>query len=259
MRALPLLFVLASAAARAEAPVVDDALRSTLIVLDDGKHHRIALSVADGKSRLFYSDGDPARYVAVPTDPSENTGAMPDGSWKRSFLDPRFPPRNRIKDYRDIGKSVTAVSYAGGKYLLQCGERKTALQPVVPPALATARFSTRVHQRPYALARDTRGRYYYVDRGDTPLTEKAFRLFVGEKGALKKLKMTNVVSDSEGDIFSTPGGKLRLILSANESTWIEPEETRKLTLVPIDDNQPMIWNELGIYVGEKLGTPCDDL
>ncbi|HUS64381.1 MAG TPA: hypothetical protein VMZ28_07545, partial [Kofleriaceae bacterium] len=141
MRALPLLFVLASAA-RAEEPVVDDALRSTLIVLDDGKRHRVALSVADGKSRLFYSDGDPARYVAVPTDPSENTGALPDGSWKRAFLDPRFPPRDRIKDYRDIARSITAVSHAGGKYLLQCGERKTALQRVVPPALATARFTT---------------------------------------------------------------------------------------------------------------------
>ena len=71
--------------------------------------------------------------------------------------------------------------------------------------------------------------------------------------------MTNVVSDSEGDIFSTKTGSLRLILNKNESTWIEGKKQRKLVLVPVEDNARMIYTELGVYTGERLGTPCDDL
>ena len=71
--------------------------------------------------------------------------------------------------------------------------------------------------------------------------------------------MTNVVSDSEGDVFSTKTGSLRLIIDRRESTWIEGEKPRKLMLVPVRQNLGLIYNELGIYAGQRQGTPCDDL
>ena len=115
--------------------------------------------------------------------------------------------------------------------------------------------------RPYALARDNTGVYYYVDRGydeEDPTAPKNFRLFVGQRGNLKQQKMTNVVSDSQGDIFSTKTGSLRLILNKNESSWVEGKKQTKLVIVPVEDNLPMIYGELGVYSGERLGTPCDD-
>ena len=85
-----------------------------------------------------------------------------------------------------------------------------------------------------------------------------YRLFVGPKGNLAQAKMTNVVSDSEGDIFATKTGSLRLILDRRESSWIENDKPKPLRLVPVEDNLSMIYNDLGIYSGERLGTPCDD-
>jgi hypothetical protein len=232
-----------------------------LLLLTDGKDHLVAVAVKDTRSRLYYGDGKTLWEVAV--DPGENTGPMPDGSWKRLFLDPRFPSRRHLKDWRDLSRSLTQIVFEGGAYRAQCGERSTPLSPV-PPAqaqkiLAAAQRKTPERVRAYALARDDRGRYYYVDRGDTRESEKRFRVFAGEKGALRRLKMVNVVSDSEGDLFATATGELRLVLDKKEVAWIEGETRRRLTLVPVEENLPLIWNELGVYSGEAQHTPCDDL
>ncbi|MGZ3440551.1 MAG: hypothetical protein ACXVDD_13605, partial [Polyangia bacterium] len=88
---------------------------------------------------------------------------------------------------------------------------------------------------------------------------KNFRLWAGMKGAMKLQKMTNVVSDSEGDIFSTKTGSLRLILDKHETTWVANEKKTKLVFLDPADNHIMIYTDLGVYTGEPLGTPCDDL
>jgi hypothetical protein len=76
---------------------------------------------------------------------------------------------------------------------------------------------------------------------------------------MKLAKMTNVVSDSAGDIFATKTGELRLVLNKSETMWMKGKAQTKLIFLPIDANVPMIYTELGVYTGEKLGTPCDDL
>ena len=40
---------------------------------------------------------------------------------------------------------------------------------------------------------------------------KGYRVFVGKKGAMKQLPLTDVASDSAGDVFSTKTGDLRLV------------------------------------------------
>jgi hypothetical protein len=42
------------------------------------------------------------------------------------------------------------------------------------------------------------------------------------------------------------------------STWIEKQKKTELRTVPISENLPLIYNELGVYTGVRLGTPCDD-
>jgi hypothetical protein len=117
-----------------------------------------------------------------------------------------------------------------------------------------------LHKRsPHVLTRDEKGTYYFVDRGNTPETEKNFRLFVGPKGNLKLKAMTNIVADSNGEIFSTKSGSLRFITGpgGQDSAWIQGKKVTKLIPVPVDQNYGLIYNELGPYTGERLGTPCD--
>ena len=111
----------------------------------------------------------------------------------------------------------------------------------------------------YALARDDKGTYYYVDRMREPEGNKNFRVFIGQRGAMKPAKMKNIVSDSEGDIFYTKKGELRLVLDKSEQTWAKGKKQTKLTVLPVEDNVVLIYSELGVYTGQSLGTPCDDI
>jgi len=113
-------------------------------------------------------------------------------------------------------------------------------------------------RKPYALARDRKGIYYFVDRSDKP-DARDFRLYRGPKGNLKQLQMTNIVLDSKGDIFSTKSGDLRLVLEKENSFWVKGRKSQPLINIPVNDNLRMIYNELGVYIGVRLGTPCDDL
>jgi hypothetical protein len=76
---------------------------------------------------------------------------------------------------------------------------------------------------------------------------------------MKPQKLTNIVSDSEGDIFATKTGSLRVVLDKHESLWTQGKKQQKLILLPIEDNAIMIYSDLGVYTGQPLGTPCDDL
>lgn len=119
-------------------------------------------------------------------------------------------------------------------------------------------------RRPYLLSRDDRGVYYYVDRLAPQLGGKGFRVFVGRKGAMKLMALSDVASDSAGDVFSTRSGSLRLTTDNSDgiarplvATWIRGE--RRIELVTLDTyvNYPLIFTDLGIY--KQLGTLCDNI
>lgn len=253
----------ASASASAPGPKLDiSAVRPKLIVLTDGKSHYIVVKrepPGDDKNDFFYGDGKRFFRLAQPSYSSNGD------NWERSFIDPRFTEGGHEE-------GMGFVSSRDGTYTVLCGERKTELKLLDAAAqkalldAATFEMSPRKY-RPYALARDDKGRYYYVDRGYLEADRQKFRLFAGPKGDLKLQKMTNIVSDSQGDVFSTKSGSLRMILTKEpkESQWVvgagKKETYSKLTIVPIDFNQnvAMIYREFGIYAGDRLGTPCDDL
>ena len=60
-------------------------------------------------------------------------------------------------------------------------------------------------------------------------------------------------------IFATKGGELRLVLDKHQLLWVEHKMEKKLVALPVEDNAVLIYTELGVYAGEPLGTPCDDL
>lgn len=236
------------------------AIRDKLALVTDGKSHYVAVlpqrlrSQLGADHALFYGDGK--RFYSVRVQ-----GANADGErWGYTFAEPRLAEGGREEGSGDLRFEPPET------YTIFCGARKAEFK-AVPEAeagklIAAATFERSPRKfRPYALARDSKGRYFYVDRGATKETSSVYRLFAGQKGALVRQTMTNIVSDSEGDVFSTKSGSLRMVIGRSEASWIEKEAPQKLVIVPIDFNKnvAMIYNELGVYSGERLGTPCDDL
>jgi hypothetical protein len=222
--------------------------QGTLEVLTDGAGHYIVVAPFDGPTDvLFY--GDQQRLYRQRVFGGGSSGRE---SYCRTFWEPRGRSRNGGE-----------LSHVDGRTVVRCDARERSFTPLpaaeVDAWLAKARlFEPLWSHRAYALARDTTGRYYYVDRlrdDDRP----GFRLFAGKKGQLKPTRMVNVVSDSAGDIFATQNGQLRLVLGRGEATWIRGQRTTTLTLLPVEDNVSLIYGELGVYLGLPLGTPCDDL
>lgn len=154
-----------------------------------------------------------------------------------------------------------------GEYALTCGRgRDTETVPLKKMSdadskkvLDTASFRKQLWTRQaQALARDDSGNYYYVDRMRDEHGGKGHRIFAGMKGGLKELPMTNVVSDSVGEIYATRKGELRFVTSPNKAWWIKGSVKNELTIIPIEDNVALIYGDLGVYDG-SLGTPCDDM
>src|SRR5262249_40855215 len=157
-----------------------------------------------------------------------------------------------------------SFGYRDKKYSVQCDKRTTVLTALTKDdaakLLGPAKFmKTRWKRHAYALARDNTGVYYYVDQAREPEENNDFRVFKGPKGALKRQEMINVVKDGEGSIFVTKNGKLRLILDKHETSWIQgsskPQQLTELDLA-MTANASLIYNELGVYASEPLGTPC---
>jgi hypothetical protein len=240
----------AEADKKADGETVDiTAVADKIIVLADGKQHYIAVVPSgDLYSNFFYGDGKKfyKQYI---------TGGSRAGteSWDRIFWEPRVDARWKA-----------GFGFKKGKYTVQCGDRATEFKPLAADEQANmlkaaSFFKTLWNHQPYSLARDNKGNYFYVDRLWEPENNKNFRLFSGPRGNLKVLKMTNVVSDSQGDIFTTKKGELRLVLDRKKSSWHAGKAETDLINLPIDENQILIYSDLGVYAGQRLGTPCDDL
>ena len=230
-------------------PAADiSAIKDNLKVLSDGKSHYVAVVPFGAGKELFYGDGKTFYAQRV-----FSSGSVGKESFDYAFWEPRVSaPYKGSFELRD------------GKFRVRCDERLTEVTPVPDSEsqsmLASARFfAARWRYRAHALARDDRGTYYYVDRVREPEDSKTYRLFAGPKGAMKPLKMLNIVSDSQGEIFATPAGELRLVLDRKETVWIRRNQRTPLTNLAVEDNHVLIYTDLGVYTGERLGTPCDDL
>jgi len=239
------------AQADAPAPVDVAAVRDRMQVLGDGRGHYVALlPFATGADRDHTYYGDGKRFYALRVGASSSSGHE---AFALSFWDPRF---------RD-GVS-REVRLRDGRYSVSCGTRDTEMKALpaaeAAPLLAGASFFAPLWRwKAYALARDDRGTYFYVDRQREPADSRNFRIYSGQRGKMKRLDMTNVVSDSMGEIFMTRTGKLWLIFGKQESFWIQGKNKKGLTNVNVEDNAAMIYDENGAYPGQRLGTPCDDL
>jgi hypothetical protein len=227
-------------------------------VCTDNKGHYVVLAPSEKNSQqLFY--GDEKALTQVPPPPWVLSGGH--------FLEPRFLNKTANANFRGLDMRVfSEVEADPGKKTcsLRCGEKTVPLTWVeaaqAQPLLLNAKYEPNPQQfEPYALLRDAQGNYYLVERGLQPGTEKSFRVYMGPKGRLKRQEMKDIVSDSEGEIFSTQKGELRLVVDRTSTpVWIEKKRKVDLRVVPVTENLQMIYNELGVYTTDRLGNPCDD-
>ena len=221
-------------------------VKKGLIVLTDGEGTVIAVDKTWTDDHwVFFGDGK-TMYRQRVFGGGADGGA---GTWDYSFWSPRVPQASLSKNQ-------------AGKFILSCGQDDTELKQV-PDVDARKMLDAAVwkkpawHRQAQFLARDDHGTYYYVDRLRDEYGGKGHRIFAGPKGGMKEMPMTNVVSDSKGEIYATKRGELRFITATDAASWVNGATKTELTIVPVEDNVPMIYRDLGVYEG-SLGTPCDD-
>ncbi|HTJ42329.1 MAG TPA: hypothetical protein VL463_09565 [Kofleriaceae bacterium] len=221
-------------------------VKKGLIVLSDGEGTVIAVDKTWTDDHwVFYGDGK-TMYRQRVFGGGADGGA---GTWDYSFWSPRVPQASIAKTQ-------------AGKFIVYCGNDETELKQLsdadAKKMLDAAVWKKSLwHRQAQFLARDDHGTYYYVDRMRDEYGGKGHRIFVGPKGGMKEMPMTNVVSDSKGEIYATKRGELRFITATDAASWVNGGTKTDLTIVPVEDNVPMIYRDLGVYEG-TLGTPCDD-
>ena len=276
MKLAALTFALLSAAPPPAAPAADEPVKyddadvkTRLKLVTDGKGHYLAFDPAGSfRGPMFYS-GDAKTFHLLR---SSGGGASSD-TFSASLWDPRI-------DWKING--TASFDWKEGKYSVNCPPKTTDLKPVAADETkkilgGATLLQPKWTRRPHKLARDDQGNYYFVDcaRDDNSrggACERDWRLYVGQRGKMKLQQMTNIVHDTEGEIFATKSGELRLVLtdeaSAGENPvqrkdlglkWVAGKVANPLINVPVDVNARMIYTELGIYDRERLGTPCDDM
>ena len=226
-------------------------------VCTDGQGHYVVIRPDEQQSvQLDYGDGK--RFVKVAAPPWAISGYH--------FLEPRFYNKSMNHSFRGLDMGLySEVELDEGKNTcaVRCGDRSIPFSRVdaeqAEKMVAEATFEPNPQKYvPYALLRDQSGRYYLVEKGFLP-EDRSYRVSIGPKGNLKPQQMKDVVADSKGEIFSTKKGDLRLLVDREApSSWIEKKKKIELRAVPIEENLPLIYNELGVYTGARLGTPCDD-
>jgi len=209
------------------------------------KSHTLVVRANGGLPKIYASDGASTTYYPV----VELSGVGYD-----------------FYTHLPSGSVQGALHASKGAWKLTCGKGEESLRVLVGAereavvSAATFEAQEKWKRIPYSLARDSLGTYYFVDRFGDEYGGKRYRVFIGRRGQLKLTKLKSLVEDSEGTMFSTDRGDLRLIIDGkkNKAVWIKGRKRTELTSVDVYRNHLLIYDDLGVYLGEDLGFICDD-
>lgn len=260
-------FMLTSQVGLADPPKKDDsvdvtAFKAKLKLWTDGKKHYIAaipMSIGDEDDDLSFYSPDGKDFYALQRFSGGSDGSASTFDW--TFWEPRVQQAS-FGAYKDAnGKTL--------HYQVECDQRKTNLT-LVGDADAAKIFGAAAWHKfhwqraAYRLARDDEGVYYFVDidrSSKDSLRKTGHHVWMGNKGAMKQVKMIDMTSDTEGDVFVTKDGQLRFVIGKNTVEWVQNGKHEALHYLDLDEdlNRILVYTDLGVYSGEMLGTPCDDL
>jgi hypothetical protein len=237
----------ATAAAEPKPKAVDiKAIRDKLLVLADNDGG-VYVALPGSGGRLWYGTAKSKKlYEQVVTGRSSDGTT---GKWDIAVWAPRVPNLQPGTVGRD----------SDGGYFRYCGEdaTKVALTELTgdkaKAILDKSSFlSTAMIRRPHLLARDDSGVYYYVDVIRNEYGGKGYRVFVGKKGAMKQRPLSDIATDSAGDVFATKTGDLRIVRDVSDSskattTWVKGEKRTQLVSLDLDLSSVLIYKDLGVY------------
>jgi hypothetical protein len=220
-----------------------------------------------GRDRVVLRAGDRSVYLTL--DPGDGDVPVHFSEGGHEFFEHAEATRTSSGNSRFLfgAGAPSRLTYRDDAWKLTCGDREFELSEL-PAAQAAQLLDGKAlgehafKRVPFALARDDRGRYYYVDRLADRYGGKGFRVFTGMRGNMQLTRLVDVVDDSEGTVFSTAGGDLRLIIDRNEvgqASWIRNDRPTPLTVLPLHRNEELIYRGLGAYTGERLGSVCEAL
>jgi len=224
--------------------VFQDKAGGTYVVYDDPDEA--------SKYRAFYGTGKEL-YEQITVGRSRDGDAWTISTWAPRLAEVRPAGIMKKKDGSFMkwcdGKDDAVLTQLGGEKAKAVIDKYSFLSPALV-------------RRAHLFARDDSGIYYYIDRLDGAHGGKGYRVFVGKKGAMKQLALTDVATDTGGQVFSTKTGDLRLVKMADDPTkpttrWVKGEKKTDLIQLDVDANSPVIFTELGIY--KFTGTLCDNI
>lgn len=241
-------------------PADAKAARDVGSVLTDGKGHYIVFTgpdpdPAEGSNdvrKIFYGDGTSLFLVET----GEFLWSAGVSAW--SISDPRIGHESWRSSLRRTQ----------GVYTMTCRTKETVtpLRPLAPAdarkLLAKAAFKElRMDRRAFALGRDGTT-YYYVDVARRSEVNTDFRAYAGKRGAMKRLRIKRIDTDTAGVVLTAKEGTLQITIEKKVTAlrWgAKPSKQVDLSLVPTDKNLELIYSDLGVYAGKPFGVPCDDM
>ena len=253
-----LLLVAGTAAADPKPKAVDiKPFKDRLIVLQDidGGTYVVLPGGSGEDARMFYGLPKKPLYEQVVTGRSSNGQS---GTWDVAVWSPRVPNFQP----GSVGKKDD------GSFVKFCGnDNKTELSQVssdkAKAILDKGQFmTTALIRKPYMLARDDSGVYYFVDVIRQQYGGNGYRVMVGKKGALKQKPLTDVATDTAGDVFSTKTGDLRIVRNVDDNknadiVWVKGGKRSPLSVLDTEANEVMIFRDLGVYT--FTGNICESL
>ena len=243
----------AAAAEPAPKPVDIKALKPKAVVFQDAQGGTYVV-FRDDEAKVFYGPTAKTLYEQYIVGSSSDG----EGGWDFSTWSPRVPEGPHLGgiEHKKDGTTQKTCRGKDDAVLTELsGEKaKTILDK-------SAFVTSGIVRVPHLLSRDDSGVYYYVDRFAKIYGGKGYRVFVGRKGAMKQMPLTDVASDSAGEVFSTKSGDLRLVRNSENNketmTWVKGEKRTELVFLDTDINSVVIFKDLGLYT--FLGTWCDNV
>ncbi len=191
------------------------------------------------------------------------TGGGRDGdAWHMRTWAPRLPDMHDGYLYRHQDGSFERDCAANDEAVLGelTGDKARAVLD------GYAFLSSAIVRRPHLLARDDAGTYYYVDEIAKDYGGNGQRVFIGKRGAMRQVPLTDIASDSGGEVYSTKTGEIRLVTEItttadNTSTshhrvsFVRGDKKIELVWLDLEMNSRLIFKDLAVY--DFLGTLCE--
>lgn len=229
---------------------LDTKVPEALTLLSDGHGHIVAYDT-EGRGSKFVASGTTDTLFLQRV----YSGSSGPNRFSRSTWDPRF--------------QWAGLEAKDGLHTVNCGDKKVPLTPLGAADAKRLRksvrfFRPRWQRLPRALARDSRGTYYFADvvrdKARRSGNTEDYRLYIGRKKHMKLVPLDDVVDDHGGTILFTEAGRLVLETGtdgAQKSTWFVGETGAELVTLDPTRSARMIYTQLGPYAGQPLGTICD--